>query len=121
MNRDPDKELEQAVSVLLRRLLSNQPAPPAPVGEPWLTLEESATYAKVSAETLRLWVATGRLPYGRHGKVIRLKASDIDAFLRTRVAPEIPDPEGEPPSESVRDRAREITRRLGQNAANSGR
>ena len=55
-------------------------APP----EPWLTVEEASRYAKVHSKTVLDWIASGELAYGGSDRTIRVKASDVDSYLRSR-------------------------------------
>ncbi len=48
----------------------------------WMTIEEAAKYLKVSVQSIRNYIKSGKLPSYRHGRLIRLKQSDLDAFLR---------------------------------------
>ncbi len=52
----------------------------APAPEPWLTVEEAAQYAGVKPCTIRDWVRRGLLEAGGHGRIVRVKASAIDAL-----------------------------------------
>jgi excisionase family DNA binding protein len=58
--------------------------PLAPVQDPWLTLREAATEAKLNAETLRLAIGRGQLRAikvnGGHGPY-RLRRSWVDTWL----------------------------------------
>ena len=47
----------------------------------WMTIEEAAKYLKVSVPSIRLYIKSGKLPSYRQGHLIRLKQSDLDAFL----------------------------------------
>ncbi|WP_280269183.1 helix-turn-helix domain-containing protein [Nocardia wallacei] len=47
----------------------------------------------VTTKSIRNWVADGRLPAVRLGRVIRIDLDDLDAFARPRVEPEIPAPQ----------------------------
>jgi len=49
--------------------------------EDWLTIEEAASYLKMSVGGIRKYVKNGKLPSYRQGRIIRLKTSDLDAFL----------------------------------------
>ena len=52
------------------------------MAEEWLTIEESAKYLKLAEITIRKYVKNGKLPSYRHGRIIRLKRSDLDGFLK---------------------------------------
>lgn len=83
------------------------PAPPAPVAhEPWVSIAEAAAYAGVAEDTVREWIRLQALPVGRHGRVIRLRRSDIDALLLSGAST----PEGT--EGTISSRAAEIVRGL---------
>lgn len=54
----------------------------------WLVLEEVATIARVSIETVRFWLRrpNRRLPSVRPGKRRLVRRSDLDAFLSATVS-----------------------------------
>ena len=52
-----------------------------------MTIEEAAKYLKVSVPSMRLYIKSGKLPSYREGHLIRLKQTDIDAFLTLSPAP----------------------------------
>jgi excisionase family DNA binding protein len=47
----------------------------------WMTIKETAKYLRVSFSTIRKYVKTGKLPSYQQEHLIRLKQSDLDAFL----------------------------------------
>ena len=47
----------------------------------WMTVKEQAKYLRVSVSTIRKFVKIKKLPSYRRGYIIRLKQSDIEAFL----------------------------------------
>jgi len=49
--------------------------------EEWMTIEESAKYLKMSVGGIRKYVKNGKLPSYRQGRIVRLKRSDLNAFL----------------------------------------
>jgi excisionase family DNA binding protein len=54
----------------------------------WLGTEEAARRLGITTRTLRRFIESGRLPAYRIGRVIRLKLSDLDAFLdASRILP----------------------------------
>lgn len=71
-------ELAAHVVTLTRdELLRAQAAP-----EPWLTPDQVAQLANVGVSTVLDWIRSGKLRHGRaSGKVVRVRASDLDAFL----------------------------------------
>lgn len=48
------------------------------------TVRETATYAQVSAKTIRRWLMSGVLPFHRLGRNIRIAEADLLAFLADR-------------------------------------
>lgn len=46
-----------------------------------ISIREAAAYAKVSATTVRRWIASGALKVYRAGRQIRINESDLIAFL----------------------------------------
>lgn len=54
----------------------------------WLSTQEAARRLGVTPRTLYRFIDVGDLPAYRLGRVIRLKAEDIDAFIEaSRIAP----------------------------------
>jgi len=54
----------------------------------WLSTQEAARRLGVTARTLYRFIDVGDLPGYRLGRVIRLKASDVDEFIESsRIAP----------------------------------
>lgn len=54
-----------------------QPAPTSEI----LTLEEAAAYLKISAGTLKHWVAWKRIEHIKLGKLTRFRRSTLDRYL----------------------------------------
>jgi excisionase family DNA binding protein len=48
----------------------------------WLTIKEAAERLKLSIAAIRKYIRLRKLPYYRQGRVVRLKKSDVDNFLR---------------------------------------
>lgn len=75
-------EVLSALSILMMHLSRQERRGGDEEGhERWLTIEEGARHAGVCGETLRDWIATGRLKAGRCGKVMRVRRRDIDELL----------------------------------------
>lgn len=54
----------------------------------WLSTNEAATRLGVTTRTLYRFIDEGRLPAYRMGRVIRIKASDVDDFIEAcRIEP----------------------------------
>lgn len=49
-----------------------------------LKLSDAATYLSVSVDTVRRLVRAGEIPHARVGNGIRVRRSDIDAYLESR-------------------------------------
>jgi len=47
----------------------------------WSTKQEIADALKISKRTVDTWIATGKLPCTRIGRVIRIRQSDLEDFL----------------------------------------
>ena len=63
--------------------------------EPWLSVEQAAAYAGVEPGTIYKWIERGDLRVGRHGKLMRIRASDIDVLLTEAPIPSAPRPSAE--------------------------
>jgi len=60
----------------------------APTPVEWLSTGEAADYLGITTRTLYTFIDGGSLPGYRFGRVIRLKASDVEAFVETlRIEP----------------------------------
>ena len=55
---------------------------PAAAGE-FVSVAEAAQIAAVSAQTIRVWVRAGRLREYKAGRVLRVRRSELEAFLGT--------------------------------------
>src|SRR4051812_36448786 len=55
--------------------------------EQMLSLEEVAERLQVSDQTVRRWIKSGRLRAYKPGLEWRIRPSDLDAFLETRISP----------------------------------
>ncbi len=80
-NLEPLREMLRA---LIREELAKLQAPDL------LTTAEAAAFAKLTAETLREWIADGKLRAVRAGKRYRIRRADLEAALaaprRSRLA-----------------------------------
>lgn len=60
----------------------------APTPIEWMKSGEAADYLGITTRTLYKFIDEGKLPGYRVGRVIRLKASDVEAFVETlRIEP----------------------------------
>jgi excisionase family DNA binding protein len=69
----------------LARMATNAPQPPPT--ETYLTVADAATIAGVSAATVRGWMHEGDLPSQRAGRFLRVKRSDLEAFMHGGKSP----------------------------------
>ncbi len=53
----------------------------APSRDRYLATNDAAALASVAEGTIRRWVREGRLPGHRAGRVLRVRASDLEALL----------------------------------------
>jgi excisionase family DNA binding protein len=54
----------------------------------WLSTQDAASRLGITARTLYRFIDRGELPAYRMGRVIRLKAADVDAFIESsRIEP----------------------------------
>jgi len=51
--------------------------------EVWLTISEAAKYLRMSVPGIRKYIKLGKIPSYQQGRLIRLKASDLDAFMES--------------------------------------
>jgi excisionase family DNA binding protein len=78
--------VREAVAAELRDVLAALQVA-RPVGAGYLRVAAAAEYAGVHAQTVRGWVRDGKLVSYREGRVIRVRAEDLDNLLRETVAP----------------------------------
>lgn len=50
----------------------------------YMTTKEAMEYLKVSRETLRRWVNSGKLPAFKGEKILRFKKDDLDKMLQEK-------------------------------------
>jgi excisionase family DNA binding protein len=50
-----------------------------------ITADEVAALINISPKSIYRWASEGRLPSFREGRVIRFLASDVEAFIRSRI------------------------------------
>jgi len=87
----------EALAELGRLLAPLLPAAPPPVvDESALTVAEAARRAACHQETIRRATRDGRLPALRVGRAIRVRASDVDAWLAGGAARDAPAPRARP-------------------------
>lgn len=48
--------------------------------EPRLTIEQASALYDVHPATIRRWIASGRLPAYRVGRLVRIKRSDVESL-----------------------------------------
>lgn len=60
----------------------------APTPPQWMGTQEAARYLGITPRTLYRFINDGSVPAFKMGRVIRLKQTDLDAFVEsTRIAP----------------------------------
>jgi excisionase family DNA binding protein len=80
----PEVALARAIAELVRSEVAGQVAaalahrPPA---DELLSTAEAAAHAKVAPETIRRWVAAGKLSEHRAGREVRIARADLDQLL----------------------------------------
>jgi excisionase family DNA binding protein len=74
--------LRALVSEEVRRALREELAR-APGQDEFLPVTDAARIAAVHADTIRAWIAMGRLVRYSAGRELRVKRSDLEAFLRS--------------------------------------
>ena len=57
---------------------------PKSLGTDWLNVKDTAARLGVTNRTLYRFIDEGEIPAYKFGRVIRLKAVDVDAFLESR-------------------------------------
>jgi excisionase family DNA binding protein len=58
--------------------------------DPYLSIKDITHELKVSHETVRKWLLTGRLPYVRAGRSYRIRRSALDQMLAGGLRPRDP-------------------------------
>jgi excisionase family DNA binding protein len=58
--------------------------------ERWLSVEEIAVHMGVSKETVYRWLERGKIPAHRIGKLWKFKASEVDDWVKSGGANELP-------------------------------
>ena len=48
----------------------------------YLTVQEAASWLRVSELTVRRWIWAGKLPATRLGRLVRIKPADLESFLQ---------------------------------------
>jgi excisionase family DNA binding protein len=75
--------IRDEVRTTIRQELGKQPAS---AGE-FVSVAKAAQIAAVSTQTIRAWVRAGRLMEYKAGRVLRVRRSDLEAFLATGPTP----------------------------------
>lgn len=70
-----------------------------PTDDPYLTIKDICSELRLSHETVRQWILSGRLPYVKAGRQYRVRRSDLDRMLAG----------GSPPQEEGQPHARSST------------
>lgn len=53
--------------------------------EQLITADQVAALISISPKSIYRWASEGRLPSFREGRVIRFLASDVEAFIKSRI------------------------------------
>jgi len=80
----PEVALAQAIAELVRAEVDQRVAAALagwPAGTELLSTAEAAAHAKVTPETIRRWVAVGKLSEHRAGREVRIARADLDQLL----------------------------------------
>lgn len=64
--------------------------------DPYLTIKEITEELRVSHETVRKWIITGRLPHVKVGKGYRVRRSDLNRMLEGDAPSPTSSPDAEP-------------------------
>ena len=51
--------------------------------EKWVNLEDIADHLSVSADTVRNWIKSGKIPFYRAGKRYKFRISEVDEWLKS--------------------------------------
>lgn len=78
-----DAQLRALIAEVVREELARAAARP----EEYLSTREAADTARVAPGTVRRWIREGRLTGQHAGRTIRVKRSDLEAFLRSGPGP----------------------------------
>jgi excisionase family DNA binding protein len=57
---------------------------------PLLNVTETAVLARVDVQTVRRAIRDGRLPAELHGRTVRLRLSDVEAWTASRIRAVVP-------------------------------
>jgi excisionase family DNA binding protein len=76
---------------------------PLPTGDPYLTIKDICAELRVSHETVRQWLISGRLPYVKAGRNYRVRRSGLDRML-AEGTPSVPSPRRAQPTQPKRAR-----------------
>lgn len=55
--------------------------PEQPTSDPWLTVQGAALHLSVCKKTIYRWISDGTLHCGKHGKILRIRRSHVDALF----------------------------------------
>lgn len=51
------------------------------ITEPWVSTKDIAKHLGITVVTVRKWIANGKIPCHRVGKLWKFKASEVDAWI----------------------------------------
>lgn len=103
----PEAALASAIAELVRTEVAGQVAA-ALAGRPaageLLSTAEAAAHAKVTPETIRRWVAAGKLPEHRAGREVRIARADLERLLHRGTRRPRPQDAKKTPEQLARER-----------------
>lgn len=59
--------------------------------EPWASVDEVMAHLGVARDTVYRWIEAKRMPAHRIGRLWKFKLSEVDAWVRTGGADEVPE------------------------------
>ena len=72
-----------------RRGWSRRAAPPGSSSGDFLTVEQAADYLNITEHVLRRLIRERRSPFLKVGRLVRLRRTDIDEYLASRLVPAV--------------------------------
>lgn len=76
--------IRDEIRTVIRQELGRKPA----AAGDYVSVSEAAQIASVQAQTIRAWVRSGKLTEYKAGRVLRVRRSELEAFLAKGVTPD---------------------------------